>query len=139
MYTFNLFVYGHKMSENKELNNKVSDFDLYCPKFINNKKFEIDCPYHGGQITGDVYSVVFGTVITDDDRNPNLISEIQNMKKEDYEKDYLEYLDFVKKDLVDNKNIDGDEEDQEYNLFVDELIDYLDNTEPQFYQVESSS
>mgnify|MGYP000896186147 CR=1 FL=1 len=139
MYTFNLFVYGHKMSVNKDLNNQISDFDLYCSKFINGKKFEIYCPYHGGQILGDVYSVVFGTIITDDDNNSNLITEIQNFKKEDYEKDYVEYLDFVKKDLIDNKSVVDGEECKEYNLFVDKLIDFLNNTKPQFYQVEASS
>jgi hypothetical protein len=136
MYTFKHYVYGHDLSKEPELNNGLWEFDLCYSKVINDKEFEIEYPYHGGQISGDVYSCIFGCIITDDDNNDNLISEIQNFKKEDYEKDYLTFIDFVKKDLIDNKGID---DDTNYDSLVDKIISFLDSNEPKLYTVEASS
>ena len=77
MYTFNIYCFGHDLSLNKELNNKLSEFDFEFSTKINGRNWEINFPYHGGQVHGDCYSCVFGTQITDDDNNKNYIKEIK--------------------------------------------------------------
>ena len=50
-----------------ELNEKFCEFDISFSKLINGKKYEVNTPYHGGQVAGDVSSVIFGIIVTDDD------------------------------------------------------------------------
>jgi hypothetical protein len=134
MYIINNFVYGHKMAEHKELNNELWQFELEFRKVINGKRYEVDFPYHGGQIRGDVISVIFGTVITDDDGNSDYSKEIRLAKEEDYEKEYQIFLEAYIEDLNANKG-----EESDYDQFVEKLIPFLRATKPDFYTVESSS
>jgi len=134
MYTYNNYVFGHQLSVNKELNNELTEFDYEFSISINNKSFEISTPYHGGQCSGDVYSVIFGHVITDDDQNPDFVNEIRNAKEEDYIKEYLEFIKQVKVDLIRDKGLE-----KKYDEFCDKLITFIDSTKHTFYSVEASS
>lgn len=136
MYTFNHFVFGHDLSVNKELNNSLWGFGVDYETTINNKRFEVTCPYHGGKSKGDTFSVILGCIITDNDHNPNYIEEVRNSKEEDYINEYNIFLEELIKDLNDNKGI---EEDGEYDQFADELITFLRKNIPKFYIVEASS
>lgn len=93
MYTFNLFCFGHQLEKNPELNNLLCEMDLDFSATINGKRFEVDFPYHGGKCRGDVYSCVFGTIITDDDQNILFVDTIRNSKESDYLDDYNQFLD----------------------------------------------
>ena len=135
MYTFNIFIYGHKLANDKEINNLVHAFDLDFRKTINDKKFEVSAPYHGGQVAGDLHSIIFGTNITDDDHNPNFVNTVRSVKEEDYKKDYTEFLELFKRDLLDNKGLGEDD----YDEAVDKIIVFLDSTNPEFYTIEASS
>lgn len=136
MYICNIFCFGHKMADNKKLNNFISDLDLEFSKSINGKIYEVSYPYHGGQVNGDKYSIIFGYEITDDDNNPNYINEIRNAKEEDYIKEYnifiSEYINILKNDDFSYLNED------ELKI-LKELIDFLEKTKPCFYSVEISS
>lgn len=134
MYTFNYYVFGHRMAENKEINNTLNEFDIEFSTKVSGKTYEVDFPYHGGQVSGDLYSCVFGTIITDDDNNPDYINDVRSSKEDDYIKDYNIFLDQLKKNLTDNLG-----EDDDYDNFVPKLIDYLDSNSPTFYAVEASS
>lgn len=133
MYTYNLVCYGHELSLDPVLNNLLRELDLEISTKINNKKWEIDFPYHGGQCMGDVYSCVFGTIITDDD-NPNLIDEIRNLKEEDYAYDYDTFLEFVFNEI---ENLM--ETETEFIEVFNRLNEFIHNNKPNFYQVEVSS
>jgi DNA-binding Lrp family transcriptional regulator len=123
------------MSANPELNNTlVEGFDLEFSHHIGNRRYEISTPYHGGQCAGDVYSIIFGHEITDDDSNEDYIDEIRNAKEEDYKEEYLVFLEVLKKQLTADM---GKEDD--YDKFVNDLIEFLDNNKPGFYTVEASS
>ena len=123
MYICNIFCFGHKMADNKKLNNFISDLDLEFSKSINGKIYEVSYPYHGGQVNGD-------------DNNPNYINEIRNAKEEDYIKEYnifiSEYINILKNDDFSYLNED------ELKI-LKELIDFLEKTKPCFYSVEISS
>jgi hypothetical protein len=120
------------MSENPKLNNFIHDMDL---EFSYNK-YEVDCPYHGGLIRGDIFPIIFGIQITCDDDNPDYINTIRNAKEEDYIQPYneflKEYLNFLKFD-------DFSDCDEDVLKNLSELIEYLENTNPCFYSVEASS
>lgn len=130
MYTYNILVYGHDISNNPELNNQLVDYDL---EFYSDG-YEVDFPYHGGQVRGDVYSVVFGEYITDNDGNPNYITKVREVKEEDHKEGYLKFVEKYKNYLLEDKGVEDD-----YDEFVDKLVEYLDKTEPCFYSVEASS
>ncbi len=129
MYTFNFFVYGHRMANNPELNNSLREWDLEFQK----GDYEVSFPYNGGQVRGDIYSVIFGKIITDDDNNPNYVREVRNAKESDYEKDYQKFVNSYKQFLKDVE-FEGDDK-----ILVEKLINFLDNTKPEFYSVEASS
>ena len=135
MYTFNIFIYGHRLANNEEINALVHAFDLEFRKTINDKRFEVSTPYHGGQVAGDLRSIIFGTNITDDDHNPNFVTKVRSVKEEDYKKDYTEFLELFKRDLLDNKGLGEDD----YDEAVDKIIVFLDSTNPEFYTIEVSS
>ena len=136
MYTFNYFCFGHRMADNKKLNNFIADLDLEFRRSVNGKDYEVSYPYHGGQVDGDVYSVVFGFNITDDDDNPDYINVIRKVKEEDFIKGYniflSEYTNWLKTEDF------SDFEEEELKT-LKELIDFLEKTEPCFYSVEASS
>lgn len=134
MYTYNLVCYGHQLSLNPDLNNSLNELDLEISTRINNKKWEIDFPYHGGQCSGDVYSCVFGTIIIDDDNNPNFVDEIRNLKEEDYASDYDTFLDFVFKEIEDIMETEPDIVE-----VFNSLNEFVRNNQPKFYQVQVSS
>ena len=134
MYVINNFVFGHKLSDNKELNNTLCDYGIEYHKNINGKKFEVEFPYHGGRVNGDTYSCIFGMLITADDGNNDYIKEIRNSKEEDYLTNYNSFLESFIVMLNENKGQESD-----YDAFVEKLIVFLKNTEPKFYSVESSS
>jgi hypothetical protein len=139
MYTFNLFCFGHQLSKNPELNNLLNEYDLEFHTTINGKRFEVDFPYHGGQCRGDVYSCVFGTIITDDDQNIMYVDTIRNAKESDYLDDYNQFLDQLFKGLDDDIQNCGIHEKEEFKNIVTKLKDFIANNEPEFYCVEASS
>lgn len=100
MYTFKMYCYGINTSVNEVLNNFIADYDLEFSKNVNKINYEVSTPYHGGQCSGDVYSVVFGTYITDDDNNPDYIKTIRTSNEEDYKESFdifkSEYIDELK-------------------------------------------
>lgn len=136
MYTYNIFCFGHKMADNKKLNNFISELDLEFSKSINGKIYKVSYPYHGGQVNGDTYSTIFGYEITDDDNNPDYINVIRNVKEEDFIKGYnifiSEYINMLKTDDFSDLNED------ELKILT-ELIDFLEKTQPCFYSVQASS
>jgi len=134
MYTFNHFVFGHDLSVDKELNNSINELDIEFNTTINGKEFEVDFPYHGGQVHGDLYSCVFGHIITDDDNNKDYINKIRTAKAEDYIEEYNVFISALIDDLNNNKGIDDD-----YDQCVDKLIAFLQSNKPYFYTVEASS
>lgn len=137
MYTFNLFVFGHDMSIDPDLNNDIHEFDVEMSRNINSRKYEIDLPYHGGQCAGDLYSVIFGTIVTDDDHNKDYVNIIRNAKEIDYIEDYNSFLTEVKKGLI--QDTEGGYGEEKFRGFVNKLIEFLDNNKPGFYTVEASS
>lgn len=130
MYTYNLYCFGHQLSSNKELNNLLNELDINFSKKINNRLWEINFPYHGGQVKGDCRSCVFGTIITDDDMNPDYISEIRNLNEYNFVEDYKEFLSMLVSDL---------ESDSELCDLFSKLKDFLDKNNPLFYSVQVSS
>jgi len=134
MYTFNFFVYGHDIKNSPELNDELHDCDLEFTEQINGFKFEVDFPYHGGQVAGDVCSTIFGTVIADDDGNSNYTNEVRNAKEEKYKENYILFLEKFKEHMTKNLGVDSG-----YDEVVNNLIEYLENTQPGFYSVEASS
>lgn len=157
MYTFNIYVYGHDFSQNKELNNGLSEiYDMeFTDKVIlkgREVEFEVDFPYHGGQVAGDVYSCVFGYVITDDDvyepkGRASYINDIKNFNENTYYDHYMVFVDHFKKEFEEIiTELDQDprfkqtKKDKEFNQeFKKKLFDFLDNTQPTLYSVEASS
>lgn len=130
MYTFNNFVYGHRMADDKRLNNELDSYGL---EFSSNG-FEVSTPYHGGKLPGDTYPVIFGKVITDDDNNEFFIDEVRLAKESDYEDDYRKFLSEFKNSLNEDRG-----EEKKYDEFIDRLIKFLDDNDPMFYTVEASS
>ena len=111
MYTFNIYCFGHDLSLNKELNNKLSEFDFEFSTKINGRNWEINFPYHGGQVQGDCYSCIFGTQITDDDNNKNYIKEVCDVTENGYT-----FICILKiRNLIDDKEI----------LITDEQLKYM--------------
>ena len=134
MYTYNLYIYGHKIDEDPELNSDITHFFDGFNKVIDGKEFEVSSPYHGGRVRGDIFPVIFGHIITDDDHNTYLIDTIRNFKEEDYEKSYSKFIDELMKDINSEKGTDD-----EYDLIVDRLQKFISNNKPQLYSVEVSS
>ena len=134
MYTYNVFVFDHDLSTNHNLNNQLHDYDCEFRTTINKRKFEINLPYHGGQVSGDTYSVIFGTIITDSDHNKHFTDEIRSAKKTKYTKDYKLFINELKSYLISQKG-----QDQDFDEFIDELLEFIKNNKPRFYQVEVSS
>jgi len=137
MYTYNNFVFGHDFSKDSELNNEIWSWDIEIREKINNRLFEIDFPYHGGQVKGDTLSCVFGTIITDDDpTNKNFVKEVRNAKMEDYIDDYKVFINKVKSLLIEDSLV-SDEDG--FPLFLSKLFSFIENNDPDFYMVEISS
>lgn len=137
MYTYHNFVYGHQLANQPKLNNQVYEFDLYFRYGAGSRQYMIDMPYHGGQVRGDIHSIIWGCHITDDDQNEYYLDEVRAVTKEDYHPGYVLFLTALKEDLLSPENYQIGE--PEYDQFVEELISYLDSTEPEFYTVEVSS
>jgi len=134
MYTFNLYVFGHNLSIDKELNNSLNSFDIELKTKIGDRTYEIDFPYNGGQTSGDTYSCVFGTTISTDEFNPNHVKEIRSFKKEYYIEEYKEFIEYLKIEVVKFKGEDGD-----MDMVIDNLIKFIDTHEPELYSVQASS
>lgn len=134
MYTFNYFCFGHDLSKDKNLNNSLHDWDVEFNKIINGREYQIDFPYHGGQVRGDCYSCVFGTIISDDDHNPSYIKDIKNAKESDYINDYNKFIDI----LIEELELHLHHEKGFINV-VENLKNFLKNNSPEFYSVEASS
>lgn len=139
MYTFNNFCFGHKLAKDKELNNLVHEYDLAFSTVINGKNFEIDFPYHGGQVRGDCYSCIFGTVITDDDQNNQYIDTVRSVKESDYLTDYQQFINELILSLEADITNCSDDELDDYQDFVNRLKEFIHNNKPEFYSVEASS
>ncbi len=133
MYTYHNFVFGHDLSLNEELKNEVLEFGFEMSEEINGRRFEISAPYHGGRGK----PIIVGVIITDDDvTNKNYINEVRSAKEEDYLNDYNTFVESVKKNLIADMGVDDGED---YDKFTDQLIDFLDNNKPIFYNVEVTS
>lgn len=149
MYVINNFMYGHNMSKNKKLNNFIHDFDIeFDGKTINGVEYQVDCPYHGGQVLGDTYSVMFGVFITYDDQNPSYVEEVRNTSEDKYNKGYQEFIKLYLENLdeyIEETKSWGKEDNwsegdkKEFEKTALELKKFLTETEPEFYSVESSS
>lgn len=140
MYTYNIYCYGHKLAVDPKLNNEIGDWDVYFNKEYPSGDYGIEAPYHGGQILGDTQSIVFGIQITTDDSNPDYVTEVRNSKEETYKRDYKQFVEDLKEDLLDSIESNPiDKETKEYAKVVNKLIKFLDTHEPEFYTVEASS
>jgi hypothetical protein len=138
MYTFNYYCFGHKLAENKKLNNLLHDYDVEFTKYINGRSWEIDFPYHGGQISGDIYYCIFGTIITDDDCNPNYVDEVRNSKEQDYIEDYYKFIEVLLTEL--QKDVEASKDSEpEFEKIFNMLKEFLSKNDPKFYSVEASS
>ena len=133
MYTFNLFCYGIDMSVEPELNNFLGEYELNFK--IGDREWELDFPYHGGQCRGDVFSCVFGTIISDDDNNPHFLNEVRHAKESDYEPGFRI---FIEKFLTELEEIRLELDDVDI-VILDKTINFIKNTKPSFYMVEASS
>lgn len=137
MYIINNFVYGHRMFRSPALNNEMVENELSFRTNVNGKIYEVDFPYHGGQVDGDIYSVIMGHLITSDDGNENytdeMIAVIQN------ENEYREEYNIFLKRYIENIEGGRGGYGENYDSVLDDLIEYLNNTEPEFYTVQSSS
>lgn len=129
-----MFVFGHDLSIDKQLNNDLHSSCIELEKNINGINFKISTPYHGGQVKGDLYSLIFGTVITYDDNNKEYINEVKNAKEEDYITEYHQFIDYFINLIILDKG-----QDAEMDIFIDKLIHFLQNNKPKFYTVEASS
>ena len=136
MYTFNILCFGHEMAKDKQLNNELNDWDIEFSMKINDRMWEVDFPYHGGQI--GYCSCVFGIRIADDDNSPNYIEEIRTAKEEDFIDDYNKFLQNLLDGLEKDVEIAGIHE-KEIKLIVDKLNIFVKNNKPKFYSVEASS
>lgn len=134
MYTYNLYCFGHKLSEDKELNNLLSEYDIEFSRKIKDRIWAVDFPYHGGKVRGDCYSCVFGTIITDDDNNDDYINEIKNSTEKDFIVDYNEFLSILLSEL--EKEV---ESEKEFSSVVSRLKTFLEKNSPTFYSVQVSS
>ncbi len=147
MYTYNIFCFGHEMALNKELNNFLRYYEMEFFDTIKGKEWQIDFPYHGGQVKDDTYSCVFGTIITDDDNNPNYVNEIRNAKEENYLADYETFLDKLLTQCEDDvihmnetfSSLEEIEYREAYKQLIDELKEFTKNNKPTFYSIEASS
>lgn len=141
MYTFNLYCFGHDMSKNKKLNNELWSFDVYFNVKIDDIKWEIDFPYHGGKVRGDCYSCVFGTIITDDDNNPDFISTVRHSLESYYIDTYNKFLSHVFDGLESDYDSlpEGDDEKELFGKLIEDLREFTSKNEPGFYSVEVSS
>ena len=136
MYTFNYFCFGHKLSIDKELNNELHDNDFSFSRKINNRIYEIHFPYHGGQVSGDCYSCVFGTIITDDDGNPDYIDEVRNAQESDYIDDYNT---FIMEMTIEFESDSYSEFEMHILKIFSKLKKFLSENNPEFYSVQASS
>ena len=141
MYTYNLFCYGHKLRVNKDLNNKLMEFDLEFSKTINGKRWEVNFPYHGGQCGDMAYSCVFGHNITHDDNNEEFINVVRNSKEEDYQSDYQTFLNdfYWELDNIYTPSFKGESDEEEFNKFIMDIKHFINSNKPEFYNVEASS
>lgn len=143
MYTFNNFCYGIDMSVNPTLNNFILEQDLVYNNKINGMQYEVSTPYHGGQCLGDVYSIIMGINITDDDNNPEYVNEIRSVNECTYQEEFeifrQEYL--AELDLIADEwkgwNTKGQYDDG--LVMLNELKEFITNSIPGFYTVELSS
>lgn len=133
MYTFNLFCFGHELALDKDLNNELEEMISYHIK-IKGKTWEIDFPYHGGRVAGDIMPCVFGRIITDDDHNPLFLDEVRNSKESDYMEDYNIFITNLYKDLDEDLKMDPSFEE-----FYNRLKKFINENKPKFYLVEVSS
>ena len=138
MYTYNIFCFGHELSKDKELNNLLREWDIELEEKIDKRIWEIDFPYHGGQVRGDISSCVFGTVITTDDRNPNYINIVRKAKEEDYIDDYNKFLSVVIDRIEENVEL-VEEPELDFEELITKLKSFLKENKPRFYSVEVSS
>lgn len=139
MYTIKNYLFGHNFSLDKKLNNEVWEYDLFYDEKINDKRFVIDLPYHGGQVRGDIYTVFCGIIITDDDQNDIFLDEIRISNREDYETDYNTFIDMVISDLYENKKYCSIDEIDNYSTFIENFIKFVKENKSDFYFAESSS
>ena len=138
MYTYNIFCFGHELSKDKELNNLLREWDIEFEEKIDKRIWEIDFPYHGGKVRGDISSCVFGTVITTDDRNPNYINIVRKAKEEDYIDDYNKFLNVVIARIEENVEL-REESELDFEELITKLKSFLKENKPKFYSVEVSS
>lgn len=160
MYIVNNFCYGIDMNKDG-MNGDFRDVLYYMDVVVSiptgeyykgiEVVFEIDERYHGGS-TGNYYSGVVGFCLSDDDCNPNYISDIKDAKEEFFKKIWDSHLPSVILELEDDLKESEDFYKKEPSLSSKEkeeadsmlksykdFIEFLKTAEPEFYSVESSS
>jgi hypothetical protein len=150
MYTYNLFCCGIDLTKKENLANHIEEICEFEMK-INGKSYELTTPYQGGLVSGDVFPIVFGTIITDDDHNKEYTNEIRNAKESDYKEEYENFVKVlvneIKNDnLLSDKEIESVDNNVEQKEYIEDiikksnqLIDYIEKTEPHFYTMQVSS
>ena len=143
MYIINEFIFGYDLNEDLELKQMIEDIDLEFSKSINGLNFEIYRPYHGSCMSLKDCPIQFGVSITDDDMNSDYVNEIRNAKEEDYLDSFKEFVEIFKKEAFnaysEKDKVKYFKEYEEYTNTLKEIIKRLDNLEPKFYTLETSS
>lgn len=141
MYIINNLMYGHNLSENRELSELIWEYDVDFKREKNGVCYRVHRPYHGGQVADEIPSIMFGAEITDDDGNRDYIKQAREAKEETYQKDYQEFVQEFLTDLKANVGLDEDyaDDEEDYSKFVEKMEKFLSENEPEIYSVESSS
>lgn len=141
MYTYNYFCFGHDLSKDKNLIDRLYEWDIDHSKMINGNEYTLRFHYHGGKCGDDPHSCVLGVVITDDDNNSNYINEVRNVREVQYVLDYIEFINdlfTILKQDCDSDAFEGNDK-EDFKKLVDDLSVFLRDNVPGFYTVEVSS
>lgn len=128
MYTYDLFVYGHDISNEEKLINLFSSNDISFFKEMNGRLYELMSHYHGGAY---IIPYTLGITITDSDGDNDFVTTIRKANEDDYKKDYMTFISLLLKYL--DENIGQD------NTTLIEFKNFISKTHPKFYAVQVSS
>lgn len=131
MYTFDLFVYGHDISDRDDLCSFFSYMDVGFSENINGRKYELISHYHGGS---RYYPYSLGCIIANNnDNRDKYIDIIRNANEDDYKADYNTFISLL------IQHLDSIVDSQEDIKNVNEFKQFINNNKPKFYMVEVSS
>lgn len=142
MYTFELLVYGHKISEEFELSLK----SLSLNKFIVDNDFEFswangdieyECsfPYHGGITTGEHSPIIFGHKIP---INLDIVQEARAAKEEAYKDGYKIFLEKYTQNLKEYREEFEGNDLEKFELMLEGFIKFTSKP-AYFYSIQASS